>query len=45
MLCGVFICTYSAIFISTPMLIYLGAVAARPEVAKAVAAAKVAPAE
>ena len=24
MLCGVFICTYSAIFISTPVLIYLG---------------------
>jgi preprotein translocase subunit SecF len=24
MLCGVVICTYSAIFISTPMLIYIG---------------------
>ena len=24
MLCGVLICTYSAIFISTPVLIYLG---------------------
>ena len=42
MLCGVFICTYSAIFISTPVLIYLGV--RSPEVAK-VPAGRVAPAE
>jgi len=30
MLCGVVICTYSAIFISTPMLIYLGVRANAP---------------
>jgi preprotein translocase subunit SecF len=42
MLCGVFICTYSAIFISTPVLIYLGI--RSPEAVK-VPQAKVAPAE
>ena len=30
MLCGVVICTYSAIFISTPVLIYIGLRVGRP---------------
>jgi preprotein translocase subunit SecF len=34
MLAGVFICTYSAIFISTPMLIYLGVRSGAPEAAR-----------
>jgi preprotein translocase subunit SecF len=44
MLAGVFICTYSAIFISTPMLIYLGVRSAAPEGARA-PRGQVAPAE
>jgi preprotein translocase subunit SecF len=35
MLCGVVICTYSAIFISTPMLIYLGVRSNAPATARA----------
>jgi preprotein translocase subunit SecF len=44
MFAGVFICTYSAIFISTPVLIYLGIRSSAPEVAKA-PRGQVAPAE
>jgi preprotein translocase subunit SecF len=44
MLAGVFICTYSAIFISTPVLIYLGLRSSAPEVTKA-HRGQVAPAE
>ena len=44
MFVGVFICTYSAIFISTPVLIYLGVRSSAPEVAKA-PRGQVAPAE
>jgi preprotein translocase subunit SecF len=44
MFAGVFICTYSAIFISTPVLIYLGLRSSAPEVAKA-HRGQVAPAE
>jgi preprotein translocase subunit SecF len=44
MLTGVFICTYSAIFISTPMLIYLGVRSTVPAPARA-RAGQVAPAE
>jgi len=44
MFAGVFICTYSAIFISTPVLIYLGVRSSATEVAKA-PRGQVAPAE
>lgn len=44
MFAGVFICTYSAIFISTPVLIYLGLRSSAPEVAKS-PRGQVAPAE
>src|SRR4051812_41702782 len=44
MFAGVFICTYSAIFISTPVLIYLGIRSSAPEMAKA-HRGQVAPAE